>query len=510
MENNQGQRHGLIMIQIDGLSRPVLKRALKEGRMPFLSKLLERGGYRFFPFYPGVPSTTPRFQGELFYGAEMVIPAFSFRDHISGRILRLYDPEAAGLIEKRMEKQCQGLLKGGSSYANIYCGGSEECHFCTVSFGQDRLFRKQNMVKLPLTIYRFFRSLLKSSFLMAGESALAFFDFFRGVLSGYSLYKELKFIPSRVAISLLLRDMVRDSVIMDIRDGRPFIHLNFLGYDEHSHRRGPDSLFALKTLKGIDSAIARIWRNARKKGGRKYSFWIYSDHGQEKVVHYESEQGRTLREAVDSVLNEYQSERRSRNNHPEKRGIQSLRYSLLGGRLIRKIVGFKIFNHDSEREKAVVTAVGPLGHIYLTKDSDLEERRHLGRALVEKAAIPLVLTADGNGRVVAWNRNGEFVLPDQPAEVLGADHRYLQEVTADLIELCYHKDAGTFVISGWRPGGTPLSFPIEQGAHGGPGYQETDAFAMLPRDLFPENPGADYISVDELRRVALSVSRNLK
>ncbi|MGM0680840.1 MAG: alkaline phosphatase family protein [Thermodesulfobacteriota bacterium] len=283
MEDDKGQKNGLIMIQIDGLSRTVLRRALEEGRMPFLSNLLRRENYQLSPLYPGIPSTTPRFQGELFYGIKMIVPAFSFRDHISGRILRLYDPEAAGLLEAKMEKQHQGLLKYGSSYANCYCGGSKECHFCTVSFGQNRLFRDLDLLKLAATAYRFFRAILKSSLLIVLESVLAFFDFFRGILSGYSLYKELKFIPSRIAVSILLRDLVKDSVIMDLREGRPIVHLNFLGYDEHAHRRGPDSLFALKTLKGIDAAIAQIWNTAQKEGGRRYSLWIYSDHGQEKL-----------------------------------------------------------------------------------------------------------------------------------------------------------------------------------------------------------------------------------
>ncbi len=505
MADDQGPDKGLVMVQIDGLSLTVLQQALSTGRMPFLGKLLEQEKYSLFPLYPGLPSTTPRVQGHLFYGVKMAVPSFSFRDHASGKLRRLYDPEAAAQIEDVLQESGEGLLKGGASYGNVYCGGAEECHFCTVSFGKDRLFREKNLLRLSVTLYRFFRSLLKSSILITVESVLAFADFFRGILSGHSLYKELKFIPSRIAISILLRDLIRDSVVMDIKQGLPVIHLNLVGYDEHSHRRGPGSPFALKTLKGIDAAIARIWKTADRKGKRKYILWIYSDHGQEEVARYEFEQGRSLRETVDTVLSEYEREKFSDEVHSERRGIQSLRSSLLGGRVFRKILGIKIVKNDVRRDKAVVTAIGPIGHFYLNEEPGPREKRRLGRALVDKAAIPLVLSTDGSGKVVAWNRDGEFILPDQAAEVFGAKHRYLEEVTADMIRLCHHEDAGTYVISGWRPNEKSLSFPVEGGAHGGPGYAENDAFVLLPEELSAGFLERDHLEIGDLRHTALSV-----
>ena len=40
---NPSHRH-LLIVQIDGLSRGVLEQALAERRMPFLSRVIERGG----------------------------------------------------------------------------------------------------------------------------------------------------------------------------------------------------------------------------------------------------------------------------------------------------------------------------------------------------------------------------------------------------------------------------------------------------------------------------------
>src|SRR4051812_4308503 len=59
---------GLVMIQIDGLSRQQLEIALKTGTMPFLQRLLAREGYELQTHYSGVPSTTSAVQAELFFG----------------------------------------------------------------------------------------------------------------------------------------------------------------------------------------------------------------------------------------------------------------------------------------------------------------------------------------------------------------------------------------------------------------------------------------------------------
>ena len=48
----------------------------------------------------------------------------------------------------------------------------------------------------------------------------------------------------------------------------------------------------------------------------------------------------------------------------------------------------------------------------------------------------------------------------------------------------HHPDAGDLVLSGWTTDGVPLSFPFENGAHAGPGPDETAAFALVP----PETP----------------------
>ena len=106
---------------------------------------------------------------------------------------------------------------------------------------------------------------------------------FKGLFDREDLLKELAFVPARVLVCIVLREMVRFRVLLDIERGVQVIHANFLGYDEQAHRRGPDSAFAHWTLKGIDRAVRDICQAAGHSVYRDYEWIIYSDHGQERT-----------------------------------------------------------------------------------------------------------------------------------------------------------------------------------------------------------------------------------
>jgi len=86
---------GIVMIQVDGLSYNQLKQALKKKKMPFVRHLLKKEHYQLHHLYSGLPSSTPAVQAELFYGVKGAVPAFSFMDKKSGRIVRMFDPDMA-------------------------------------------------------------------------------------------------------------------------------------------------------------------------------------------------------------------------------------------------------------------------------------------------------------------------------------------------------------------------------------------------------------------------------
>lgn len=501
-------RPGLVLIQIDGLSRRELLRAMNRRRMPFLHHLMRHEGYNLHAVFSGVPSNTPSVQGELFYGVRQAAPAFSYFDRTNAQLVRMYDAGAAASIEKRLAGQGQPLLAGGTAYGDVYTGGAEQAQFCFARLGYNEFFMGARPLTIPLMMVLNLFAVLRTIANVGIECVLAVFDFVRGVaFEGQSFAHELRFIPFRVAITSLMRDLITLGAKIDIARGVPIVHLNYLGYDEQAHRRGPDSAFAHWTLKGIDTAIRHVWHAARNGSRRDYDVWVYSDHGQEGTVPFPYETGRTIEEAVAEVFKNFQlhdREDRQRN----RRGIQNRRVALFGGRLSRAAGDSRRRGDEaparSPADGVRVTALGPLGHIYLPEPiEDEAERERLAVALVRAAKIPIVLAEAEDGHAVAWNEAGRWRLPEQAAAVLGAGHPYLTEAARDLTDLCHHPNAGDFVISGWRLKQRPISFPIENGAHAGPGSRETDAFALLPGDAPLAQPPKPFLRPLDLRQMAL-------
>jgi len=501
---------GLVVIQIDGLSHTQFRKALKKGELPFLRRLLGKEHYRLHACYSGLPSSTPGVQGELFYGVETSVPAFSFRDRVSGRIVRMYEPAAAAEVERALEKQGRPLLRGGSTYLNIFSGGADEAHFCASSFGWGPVLRAVNPFALAFLIVLNIFSVVRVMALLIVEFGLAAIDCIRGLIDGRDLFRELKFVPARVGVCILLRELVTIGAMIDIARGLPIIHLNYLGYDEQAHRRGPSSKFAHWTLKGIDAAIRQVWGAAHRSVGRHYDVWVYSDHGQEATLPYPKLHGRTVEQAIAEIFDETvdQASGLAGANH---RGIQSQRVRFLGGTTPPRVI--PIYREPPQPGAAAavsVAALGPIGLVYPAQPLTDAGRDLIATRLVEEAKIPMVLAAGQAGTAIAWTAAGRFVLPDQRDRVLGADHPFVDEVARDLIGLCHHPDAGAFVISGWCADGPPISFPIENGAHAGPGPEETKAFALLPGDTPLRARKGGYVRPADLREAAFHIlDRNI-
>jgi endonuclease/exonuclease/phosphatase family metal-dependent hydrolase len=494
---------GLLIIQIDGLSRRQFERALRKRRMPFLRRLIRRDHYRIRTFYSGIPSSTPAVQAEIFYGVKCAVPAFAFFQ--DGSLKRMFEAEPAAAREAQLKQQSEGLLSGGSAYADIYGGGAAEPHFCAATAGWQGFLKSLNPLTLPGIVLWHGWSVVQMLMLGIAEFWIAAYDVLTGARDLRQLFKEIKFIASRVAVSVLLREFAAIGASIDVTRGLPVVHVNFLGYDEHAHRRGPASRFAHWSLKGIDDAIRGIVTAARRSERRHYDVWIYSDHGQERTVPYEFESGRTLHEAVAEVFGQPEFRSRPRRHKAEPRSSAQRSAWLGTGKLTRWIFGAERSDEELEPEPVKIAALGPVGLLYPTHPLDNASRARLAMALVQQAKIPVVLIATQPGRAKAWTAQGVFELPEQAGAVVGYRHPFLEEVARDLVELCHHPDAGEYVLLGWRPEGRPLSFPVENGAHAGPGYEETRGFALLPADAPIRRQGRRYLRGLDLREAALHV-----
>ncbi len=480
-------RNGLIMIQIDGLAKTQFESAMENHRLPFLKSLIEMEDYRLHTMYSGLPSSTPAFQGELFYGIKCIVPAFKFKDHTSGRILSMLNLDAAATIESRLKQHYPGVCADGCVYADIYTGGAAEAHFCPASKGWGKIIKNTHPLSFVLVMLMHGWMAARILALTVIEGMLAVHDFFTGIIHGRDFIKELLFVPTRIGICILMRELTTIGAKIDIARGIKMIHLNYLGFDEQAHRRGPTSAFAHWTLKGIDRAIEQLWHAAATSTYCHYDLWIYSDHGQEETLSFQRLHGFPVDKVINDILADYLKTSPVSSGYPMQEGMQ-----------LQRITWLKSGPQDPSQDEnngssipaalAEVAAQGPIGHVYPRGEIPVHDYPLIARAMAHQGKIPLVLIRGAEQTAQAWTENGEYMLPDEREELFGEAHPFINEIADDLVTLVHHPSAGSFVISGWRQNGPCLSFPRENGAHAGPGYEETRAFALLPDDV-PLPPG---------------------
>jgi hypothetical protein len=489
------------LIQIDGLSYSEFRKALDKNRLPFLGYLLAREGFTLKPFYSGMPSTTPAVQAELFFGVKTAIPAFQFYRRQNGENCVMYNSRCVNNLAKTLEADDKGLLKGGASYGNVFVGGASEARYCAQTLDMDSFLKAANPIKILLVLIFHLGKFLRILGLVFIEAGLALVDFFRGIVEKKHLFKELKFVPTRVGICIVLRELVRIRLKIDALRGVPVIHANFIGYDEQAHRRGPSSAFAHWTLQGIDGAVKDVYRAALRSEYRTYQIVFYSDHGQENCASYELIHGRSVNSAIAEALSQGTLSNLSYETvHSPATGVILQRR----GRSLISKGETQLSSEPIDQgpiQELKVAALGPLGHIYLPRKISHGEKEHYAQKLVEEARIPLVLYDRGDS-VIAFTSEGPLDLYQERERVLGHDHPFLDAVAEDLARLCGHNDSGDFIISGWKPGKKPMSFPIENGAHGGPGVEETRGFILMPGTAVTHKA---FVRPLDLREMALNI-----
>lgn len=499
------EKPGILLIQIDGLSRAQLERALAAKRMPFLANLLKREGYETHTFYPGLPTTTPAVQAELYYGVPSAVPAFSFFNRTLKQLGRMWDPEWAKGQEERCAQQAEGLLKGGSSWSNMYTGGAgqEESHFCAASIGLGDMWRTGKI----RNIFIFIMLNIPAAFRIAGLLVVEFFvaigEAIRAVLSGRAPYKEFLLLLSRVFIGVGLRELLKISGQIDVARGLPIVHINFVGYDEEAHVRGPGSRIAHFSLRGIDRAIKNIVRAAHRSARRDYAVWIFSDHGQEMTRsfgdHHPGGVEAVLRECMELTDRADQA----RKWRSQARGSWP---TLSRGRLSRaRLERARAADMPTEDEAKtfIVAAMGPVGHAYFSEKRTDEQRRALAKRLVTPGKVPGVVVRFEDGTVVWFHARGETLVPEEVPALLPHPEPLRHEIARDLKRFAENPDCGDLILLGWSPWDSPWSFAPERGAHGGMGLYETQGFALLPAHT-PLPPGAEhFIRPAALRSAAL-------
>jgi uncharacterized membrane protein YvlD (DUF360 family) len=525
-KENRTDVPGVIMFEIDGLSEPVLRRALSEGHAPTMARWLDEGSHRVVPWECDLSSQTGASQAGLLLGSNDDMPAFRWYEKESGRTMVSNHGKDAVELEQRHSDGGGLLAAGGASRGNMFSGDAPHCS-ATMSVLRDReRASTREYFAYFADPYGFTRTVALSLWDVLLELRAARRQRKRGEehVERGGLYPLI-----RASITVVMRDLNVATLLGDIVEGVPVVYSTFVGYDEVAHHSGIEEPDAFAVLRQHDAQLARLER-AIELAPRPYHLVVLSDHGQAQGRPVRQRDGVEHEELVRGALTggEVYAPRA-----PDE-GLSSLGGALTdardeegpGAKMLARATRDRVVdghvvlgpNRDAAQDSlvdatghaAVVLASGGLGLISLPERKDRLtigeiESLHprLVSTLVEHPGIGFVMVrADGDGAVVLGADGTRRLVDDRitgvdPLRDFGpnaADHLRRTDGfphCPDILVNCTY-DAEANEVA-----------PFEEfmGSHGGLGGWQMRPFALVP--AFWRRPESPIVGVramhDELR-----------
>jgi uncharacterized membrane protein YvlD (DUF360 family) len=403
---------GIVFLEIDGLAKPVLQRAMRDGNAPTMARWLADRTHRFLEWETDLSSQTGASQAGILLGSNEDIPAFRWVEKERGILMTCSAPADCAEIERRHAGD--GLLRdGGASRGNLLSGEAEHV-ILTVSRleaekssnpGYRAFFANAHNVTRALVLF-FWEVILEW---IAALRAIRRDVRPRGHRGG--IYPLM-----RGAMCVVVRDLIVFGVLSDLMKGRPAIYATFSSYDEVAHHSGLERADTLEALRKLDEQFARI-DGALRYAPRPYEIVVLSDHGQTQGATFKQRNGYGL---VDLV-------QRSLTSGAVAEFAGGDEQSAMVGHAAAEATGTserrKKPKNDVSDQDVVVLGSGNLGLVYL-----MEEKRRLTYQEIEDRH-PKLLTALREHPHVGWLlvRSSEA-----GALVLGASGtRYLSDGRVD-------------------------------------------------------------------------------
>ncbi len=512
---------GVLFLQIDGLSEPVLRQAMRDGHASTLAHWVRSGSHRIVRWECDLSSQTGASQAGILHGNNTDMPAFRWYDKSSGRVITTNRPNDAAELE-HLHSDGDGLLVGGgASRANVFSGDSADSMF-TFSTVKDRSRAGRNGLTYVFSDPYFLARLLVLGVADIGHEIAARRRARRRDveprLERRGIYPVL-----RAATTVMLRDLTVSTLISDIYRGVPVAYVDFVGYDEVAHHSGIAARDALDVLDRLDQQFGRLQR-AITEAPRPYHVVVLSDHGQSQGSTFLQRYGMTLGDLVSSLVErddtvhtpELSSEGWGNLNGALTDSVQSedSRLAALIGTVVkRRTVDGEVVLGPADRQPdeaaaaadVVVLASGNLGLVSFT---DIP-----GRATVEQLAerypglllglashpgIGFALVRSEAFGPMAIGRHGIHYLDDGRIEGDDPLADFGANITHHLRRTDAFTNAPDILVNSFYDPETEEGAAFEEliGFHGGVGGKQTEPFLLFPRGFeLPEEPIVGATSV---------------
>jgi Type I phosphodiesterase / nucleotide pyrophosphatase len=505
-------RRGFIILEFDGLAYDYLQQAVEQGCMPYLAHLVQGRKLRLARWRCGLPSTTPAAQAGILYGNNWDIPGFRWYDKETHSAVTCNLPGSVRAIQERISAGRAGLLRGGSSYTNLFDGDARLALFTMAALGRDCLFENVRgvgfLILFGLDPWRSLKVIALSLWTWLVYVAKRLAALVRPGTPHFTFLGPLL----EIASNIIFREVTTFSVMVDIYRGMPAIYAAYTGYDEIAHHFGAAGKEAFRALRGLDKQIRQIDRMRQLYRRRDYDLYVLSDHGMTPSVPFRRAYGQTLQQFIAAHTGqevqgiegaggtEGLPEARVRFLLGEVQALEARPHRTLPARLLRAtrqqleerlLAEALAAEWDlSRRDDMVVQSSGSLSHVYWNitpRPMDLSEvvllYPTLLEALVQHAGIGLVVGREGEDVVIASRAGTLWIGPsgrrlegDDPLAGL-LDGDWAAEQVARLARFPH---AGDLILLGAWDGEQVVSFEEQVASHGGLGGPQSWPFLAFP------------------------------
>ncbi len=515
----QTDQPGVLIVQIDGLSHPVLVNQIRAGRVPTMARWVRSGSHRLDGWECQLPSQTSASQAGILLGANDGIPAFRWYEKTSGRLLVSNRPPDAAEIERRLTTG-RGLLVGsGSSVGNLVSGDAAES-ILTMSRLSDRMAAlgpTRSWFYFFVSPFAFARAFL----LTIGEAVKEIWQARRQRAAGIEprIDRGGAYPLLRAVTNVLLRQVSVALLVERILRGVPAIYVDFQDYDEIAHHSGPERGEALDALDGVDAVLGALERVVAE-APRPYRFVVVSDHGQSQGATFRQRYGVTVEELIRGLIGD--GTLKAATSNVESWGpLNAFLSELSRGTGLRPRFVRWLFREGSAqghvelgpgrgeshpasavtpdaggaarapRPELVVCASGNLALVYLNARAERLTREALDArypglvdALAQHEGIGFLLVRSARSGALAIGPAGRHYLDERRVEGLDPLAQFGPDAADDLRRLDGMPNVGDIVLNSRLDPDTQEVAAFEElvGSHGGLGGWQTSAFVLHPAD----------------------------
>ena len=523
---------GIFFLEIDGLARPILEKAMDEGYMPNLARWLESGSHVLTSWETDTSSQTSASQAGILHGNNENIPAFRWYDKKQGALISSSSPKEVSVLEEERSDGNGLLVDNGTSRGNLMSGDAPLV-FTTASTMLDRSrFHPEELQNFFADPYSVSHTLL----FFIWDVVQEMWQFRQARKNNVQPILEKAhrggtYPLIRASQTVLMRHLNIYTLIGDMFAGRSASYSTYVAYDEVAHHSGILDPGALEMLHKLDQDFGRLERIS-KEAPRPYHLVVLSDHGQSQGATFLQRYGKSLQEFVQELMTEHH-----RVESPVTTGEGVGNVNLLLNQAVQsdpkatgRIVGTlfksqvvdgqvqlgeekelaKEREEQSEEEKpdVYVLASGNLGLVSFTRWPERMSLEEINQAfpdvvpgLVQHEGIGFIMVHSAEDGPVVLGAEGVYYLKDDRIDGENPLAKFGPNAAQHLRRTDSFPDCPDILVNSFYDAEQDEGCAFEEliGFHGGMGGMQTHPFVLHPVEL--QAPDGDLIgaaSVHEL------------